>query len=664
MTESTTLTSLIKDKIMQLARMKNITTTLKICLLLIGTFTFFRIILFITNWEKVFDSDGTINWANVLLSFVMGLRFDIVVSGYLLIINFFILSLLDLIGRNSKAVIKILLYFLMIVISLALLLSAADIPYFNHFYARISITALQWIDSPAFVINMILQEPTYYLMIFPLIIVLIIFYKILKRIFEAHTTNNSNKPSIMLHIVFSIIFLALMLVGIRGRIEIKSPIRVGTAYFCNNSFLNQAGLNPVFTFITSYLDKINPRNQYLTLINDDLAIQNVQNYFNIRSNDFDSPIARRVYPDSISSKKPNVVVVIMENMSAAKMSRYGNPDNLTPFLDSLAHNSLCFDNIYTAGIHTYNGVFSTLFSFPALSSQHPMKGSNMLKYNGIASTLKDFDYHTSYFTTHDGQFDNIEGFLLHNSFDKVYAKDEYPAEKILSTLGVPDDYLFEFASSRFDEIYSQNNPFLSVIMTASDHGPYIIPEYFKPKSSEIKKQIVEYADWSINKFITNASRKAWFENTIFVFIADHGTAISPIYEIPLNYHHSPLIIYAPQIIKEPKIFSQIGGQIDVFPTIMGLLKFSYLNNTLGVDLLKEQRPYIYFSADDKIGVLNDSLYLIINNQGNESLFKYKNGDKSNYINGYRDTANKMKQYAFSNIQTAQYLVKNNKQYVK
>lgn len=81
MTESTTLTSLIKDKIMQLARMKNITTTLKICLLLIGTFTFFRIILFITNWEKVFDSDGTINWANVLLSFVMGLRFDIVVSG-------------------------------------------------------------------------------------------------------------------------------------------------------------------------------------------------------------------------------------------------------------------------------------------------------------------------------------------------------------------------------------------------------------------------------------------------------------------------------------------------------------------------------------------------------------------------------------------------------
>ena len=103
-------------------------------------------------------------------------------------------------------------------------------------------------------------------------------------------------------------------------------------------------------------------------------------------------------------------------MSAAKMGRYGSKDNLTPSLDSLALQGLCFDNIYTAGIHTYNGVFGTLFSFPALAMQHPMKASNMLKYNGIAATLKQYDYQTVYFTTHDGQFDNVEGFLYHNSF--------------------------------------------------------------------------------------------------------------------------------------------------------------------------------------------------------------------------------------------------------
>jgi phosphoglycerol transferase MdoB-like AlkP superfamily enzyme len=524
--------------------------------------------------------------------------------------------------------------------------------------------ALQWIDNPVFVFKMIVQEPRYYLITVPLIIVLIIFYKTLKKIFSSYTKNELPKPNLALHISFSILFLLLMLIGIRGRVEIKSPIRIGTAYFCNNSFLNQAGLNPVFTFITSYLDNINPQNKYLNLMDEEEAINNVQKYFNISGKEFDSPIARLVKPTITNSEKPNIIIVIMEAMSAAKMGRYGSKDNLTPSLDSLALQGLCFDNIYTAGIHTYNGVFGTLFSFPALASQHPMKASNMLKYNGIAGTLQSHGYQTLYFTTHDGQFDNAEGFLYHNNFERVYTKSDYPPEKILSTLGVPDDYLFDFVNVKLDDAYVQQKPFMAAILTASDHGPYIIPEYFKPQPNELTKQIVEYADWSIGKFISSASKKNWFENTIFVFIADHGAAISPIYEMPLNYHHSPLIIYSPSIIEQPIVVSHVGGQIDVFPTIMGILNFSYINNTLGIDLLREQRPYIYFSADDKYGVLSDSLLLIVNNQGKESLFRYKENDEKNRIVENQAVANEMKQYAASNMQTAQSIVKKNKQFIK
>ncbi len=649
---------------MLFAGMKNITATLKIYLLLISSFTFFRILLFITNWDKVVNSDGGIDWINILFSFFMGLRFDIVVSGYILVLFYLVLTLVDISGKKINFIVSLLFYYLLIVISLALIISAADIPYFKQFYSRISITALQWIDNPAFVFNMIIQEPRYYLIAAPLLVVLITLYKILKRIFKSYNRSNFARPRIGFHILISILFFLLMLLGIRGRIEIKSPIRIGTAFFCNNSFLNQAGLNPIFTFLTSYLDKINPENKYLNLMNDELAIQNVQKYLNIKSSGFESPIARLVKPEKLSEAKPNVVIVMMEAMSAAKMGRYGNPDNLTPFLDSLALQGLCFDNIYTAGIHTYNGVFSTLFSYPALARQHPMKASNMLKYNGIASTLKQFDYQKIYFTTHDGQFDNIEGFLYHNDFDKVYTKSDYPEEKILSTLGVPDDYLFDFVNSKLDAADFQKKPFLAAVLTASDHGPYIIPDYFKPKPNEITDQIIEYADWSIRKFISAAKNKSWFENTIFVFIADHGAALSPTYEMPLNYHHSPLIFYAPGILPEPKAYSHIGGQIDVFPTIMGLLRFPYTNNTLGIDLLNETRPYVYFSADDKYGILGDSLFLIVNDQAKESLFKYKNENINDYINEYKQSANEMKNYAFSNLQTAQYIIKNNMQFIK
>lgn len=351
----------------------------------------------------------------------------------------------------------------------------------------------------------------------------------------------------------------------------------------------------------------------------------------------------------------------MESMSAAKMGRYGNTNNLTPFLDSLAENAYSFDNIYSAGIHTFNGIYGTLFSYPALFRQHPMKGVEMLKYNGIANTLKSYDYSTIYFTTHDGQFDNVEGFLTSNDFDEVITQADFPSDKIRSTLGVSDDYLFEFAIPKLNNLHKSKKPFLAAFMTASDHGPYIIPKYFTPKNKEIKKQIVEYADWSLKKFIDLSSKQLWFENTIFVFVADHGASMNAIYEMPLNYHHTPLIIYNPNT--SAKKIEEFGGQIDIFPTIMGLLNLEYTNNTMGIDLLKEKRPYIYFCADDKYGVIDDEFFLIVRGE-TKSLFKYRIGDKKNYMSEYKAIADKMDEYAKSNMQTSQYILKNNLQVIK
>jgi phosphoglycerol transferase MdoB-like AlkP superfamily enzyme len=161
----------------------------------------------------------------------------------------------------------------------------------------------------------------------------------------------------------------------------------------------------------------------------------------------------------------------MESMSAAKMNRHGNPYGITPFLDSISTKGYYFENTYSAGIHTFNGIFSTLFSYPALFRQHPMKESAMYKYHGIASTLKKHNYSTIYFTTHDGQFDNGEGFLNGNDYDRVVELNDYPAEKAQTTLGVPDDYMFEYSIPVLDQLHSKGNPFMAAFMTASDHGP-------------------------------------------------------------------------------------------------------------------------------------------------------------------------------------------------
>jgi len=92
-------------------------------------------------------------------------------------------------------------------------------------------------------------------------------------------------------------------------------------------------------------------------------------------------------------------------------------------------------------------------------------------------------------------------------------------------------------------------------MTAIDHRPFVLPDYFISKQNELKKQIVEYADWSLKKFLTMASKQKWFDNTIFVFVADHGWSMNAIYDMPLNYHHSPLIVYAPELLEENRTFN-------------------------------------------------------------------------------------------------------------
>jgi len=638
---------------------------LKVYLLGIFIFFLFRLILFLTELKQLETlPDDSISL--LLQSFWFGLRFDTTISGYFIALPFVLLSIISLTKLKSNLLFKSIAILIIFLYTIGFLICAIDIPYFNHFFARFSTAAFAWQDSPGFVFNMIIQEPRYWLIIIPFLIISVFFAWFVSKFFKQFTNElKGNKQHKGIYIIISsVIMILIIFTGIRGRISEKSPIRVGTAYFSNYAFPNMLGLNPVFTFMRSAIDDLKPESNKLGLMDENRAIKNVQNYLNIKSVNYESPIARKENANGVKEHL-NVVLIIMENMSAEKMGRYGNKNNLTPFLDSLAEKGLCFDNIYTSGIHTFNGVYSTLFSYPSLFKEHPMKSVSMQSYNGISSTLKDFGYYNIYFTTHDDQFDNIGGFLRANKFDEIIAQDDYPSEKVLSTLGVPDHYLFEFSLSKLNHLYKTGNPFLAVYMTASDHGPYIIPDDipFKPKSLEKKQQIVEYADWSISNFFKIASKEAWFNSTLFVLVADHGTPLVSPYDMPLAYHHTPLIFYAPDILDSIGYSQKIGGQIDVFPTIMGIFQLPYINNTLGINLLNEERLFIYFTADDKLGVLDHEYFLIIRNSGSESLYKYTEGSVENVIDLNRKLVDSMKTYAHSMLQAASWVIGNKKTYI-
>ena len=636
-----------------------VTITFKLYVLLIAIYTAFRIALLLLNLDRV---GSTTTW-EVAQAFIMGVRFDIVTIGFVIAIPTIILTIFSYFGKKSRIFELIYTWVLTICFTITFGICAADIPYFDQFFDRFNITAFEWMATgdSAFVFKMIFEEPTYILMMLPVLASGFVFWFFANRIMKRSTGWES--VYYVQYGIYTVLLWGLVFIGMRGRLNEKSPIMVGTAYFGNNAMLNQLGLNPNFTLARSWLDSKDPDNQKVRFMSDEAAIALVQKNLGIENPDEEFPIARAVdfSTTPIGSGRNdgkennyNVIVVIMEGMSYNKTAHGGNTHNLTPFLDALMDKSLSFNNCYTSGTHTYCGIYTTFTSYPVIFRNHALKRIPVLQYDGIASTLQKNGYQTAYFTTHDKEFDNVAGFLSQNGVERIISQADYPASEVQTTLGVPDDYMFRFSMPIFDEMADNNRPFFAAMMTASDHGPYYIPDYFEPKNTEQKYQITEYADWSLQRFIEMAQEKPWFDNTLFVFVADHGAALDTDYSIPLSYFHTPLVFYMPSKL-QPQVNEAIASQMDLFPTVMGILGKNYINNTLGIDLLNENRPYTYFMGDDKYGVLNHE-WLLINKPSEDQigLYKYQEKEKKNYISDYPELAADMQKYAESAWQVSEY----------
>ncbi len=627
-------------------------------LLLMMIFRITLFFLFIWSLEGNMDIPHT----DLLHTIIMGLRFDGVISAYILIIPFLLLGMLSFFTDKVKPFSSIVLVYLIVVYSIVSFILCLDIPYFLQFSSRLNTGALLWINYGEYMLGMILQEWSfliYFILFVALVISLSIYLtKLVKKYFnDKPIVEFGKKKKYLVVRILSFLILGVIIVATaRGRLDEKSPIRMGTAYFSNNQSLNKLALNPVFTFIHSLL--VDRKNKgRVNLMDNEEALILSTSLLSLKTNDSVIIETRNGWQNFNGNAmlKKNVVIIIMESMSSFKLGKYNGPVNLTPKLDSIISNSLYFDNIYTAGIHTFNGIYSTLFSFPALLNQQPLEDLMEIPHTGIAQVLADNGYSTSYFATHDPQFDNVSGFLKANGYENVYA--DYPDEWKLSTNGVPDHIMFDSSIPILDDKSENNEPFFAVFMTSSDHKPHIIPGNisFTPFSKSKSDQIVEYADWSIGRFFEQASKQPWYDNTIFVLVADHGQNMGHTYDMPLAFHSTPLIISSSYFTSNPDTLRCLGGQIDIAPTILGLLNIPYSNNTMGIDLFENKRPFMYFSADDKIGCLDNNFYLIMRPDSNETLYMYDCLSTVDYYDENSSKVDSMKQYTYSMMQATQYI---------
>ena len=586
-------------------------------------FALFRLVLFVnTNYVLPDDISG-----DILLqatAFVKGVWFDNVIACYLLILPLTVLWISALFGYTRKWIYLFTGGFFIFGYTLSFIITAANIPYFDYFFKMINSSIWNWFGYAGTTAGMILGETSYY---FPIAlgIVSIIAWGVFIHFLSKYAYSKSlkltrpwNWKSGLATLVAGAACVGLCLFGIRGRVG-YNPIKVSQAYYCEDPFLNQIGVNPVFNLMTSTLDDNRKENRKLHLMDNAEALSKVQHLMHTQGIAGISPIAQTMTANTVASKK-NIVMIFMESMSVKLMNSFGATKRLTPYLDSLYNASIHFGNTYSAGIHTNHGLYATLYSFPVIMKRNAMKGTVIPIYSGLPTILKEKGYENLFFMTHESQYDNMNTFFRTNGFDEIYAQENYPEEKIANHFGVQDDFMYDYALPILNQKHQEGKTFFTVLLSISNHPPYVVPPYFKPRSEKIEDQIVEYADWSIQKFMTAAAKQPWYDETVFVFLGDHGKMVgNPENEIPESYNHIPFFIYHKGVAaREMKGFS---GQIDIAPTLLGLLNMSYTKNNFGKNLMQEERSSIVYTADNVIAA-RDSSHLYFYTPESEQEFFY------------------------------------------
>ncbi len=627
----------------------------------------FRFLLWQTVKVQV-PEDFRADMMSLLTAFVRGVWFDNVIACYLFILPLTAVCVSALFNYYGKVLFRAIGIWFICFYSLVFLASAANIPYFQYFTRNINSSIFNWFDYGATTASMVLGEASYYIYIACFLVSMVFFgwlvcryTRILLRKLRPVPVNWRQRGGIF---VVSACLIGLCLFGIRGRMG-YNPIKVSAAYFCLNPVLNQLGINPMYNLMTSVIDDNRSENKTLHLMDGEQAVANVQTYLGRQGIEGISPIAREVNTDTLSmdgqSAKPdsrherkNVIMIIMESMSAKLMQRFGQEVRMTPFLDSLYHESLSFCNFYSAGNHTNHGLYATLYSFPSIMKRNAMKGTVIPVYSGLPTVLRETGYATMFFMTHESQYDNMNAFFRTNGYEEIYSQENYPSEKVVNGFGVQDDYLFSYALPVLNRHAAEDKPFFATLLTISNHPPYIIPPYFTPTSDLLEHQIVEYSDWSIRCFMEAAGKEPWFDNTIFVFLGDHGKMVDEAdSELPESYNHVPLIIYGTGITPEER--TDFAGQIDVAPLLLGMLNIDYVQNNFGIDLNRERRPAIFYTADNTVAA-RDSTHLYVYNPDVDHEFCYDLSSGEPEPVEMSAAHQQLKTYCYSMLQATEYLV--------
>jgi Sulfatase len=620
---------------------------LLLCALQVILFELLRLLLYVRNRDLSSGADVR----TIASAFLFGLRFDLSTAAYVTLPLLMAAKLVSLrwgvLGERRAYAIGACIIGVMFMV-----LGLAELEFYHEFSCRYNRIAVNYFSQPGRVCTMIWGG-------FP-----VLRYSLLAaamslgfgfgivRLVRCNLPDGLRAGSYRFsHLAQLFIVTTMLVLAARGGWQ-RKPLQWGDAVHSKSIFANQLAQNGIWTLTrdlvggtghngaADQLDANLPdaearaRAQNLLLLPHEDLTQQVDRYPLLRQSRL---AARSMSLNQTTQQPPNVVLIMLESFSARFVGAVGADADHTPEYNRLAKQGILFDRCFSNGTRTHQAHFTIMASFPNLPSTEWLMQDNLgnQPFDSLPGAMRRHGYQTMYMHNGHLDWDNVEGFFKIQGIDRFIGRDDFDRKKnFIGTWGVLDNVLFERANRVFAET---TGPFFATIMTATNHvpfecpRPYPIVEVTDAGSQNARLNGVRFSDWALGQFFEMARHEAYFANTLFVIVGDHGVNTPPVLtELNLLHHHVPLLFYAPALLgSEPRRIHTVASHVDIAPTILGLLGETEPHQFWGRDLFAlgerdEGFAWMKTTAEPSLGMVRGDRLLVKTPDGTK-LYQYDLG---------------------------------------
>ncbi|QIY83901.1 sulfatase-like hydrolase/transferase [Chryseobacterium sp. NEB161] len=606
-----------------------------------------------------------ISFLSLLNVFALGFLFDIEV-GVFFVLPYSLYLLLFPQKYNNSLFNRAMTFFCFTVAVLILLFSFfAEVTFWQEFESRFNFIAVDYLVYTYEVINNINESYPLPLLITAMLImtslVFLFFYK------RHYFTDNFKGSTPFLQRFF--IFFGLLFISVIYAFFIDNSLAENS----ENRYRNELSKSGIYSFFSAYKNNEINYEHFYKLIDNREAFNIVRTDLQESNSDYlsnDFSILRKI-KGADSYEKPNVIMITLESFSADFMKTFGNNQNLTPTLDSLANQSILFTNMYATGTRTVRGMEALSLAVPPTPGNSIVRRKENDNVTTVGSIFSQKGYDTSFLYGGDGYFDNMNNYFGNNGYTIVDRKrnsfvgEDYQSPRISiedkevtfeNAWGISDENLYDQVIKQADQKFAVGKPFYDFVMNTSNHRPYTYPEgKIDIPSGSGREGAVKYTDYAIGQFFKKIKNKPWYKNTIVIIVADHCASSAGKNDIDVAKYHIPAMIVNLNN-KKPFRIEKMCSQIDLYPTLFSLLGWTYESNLYGKNVLSETYiPRIFVSTYQKLGYMENNKLVILGPQQKTETYLY---DKEKNKQNPEMLSEQYVKKAIANYQSAYYLFKN------